>query len=85
MLGFEESCLPAQGRLLALLAAGVGDGTIGETGTGCGVGLARMAQAAHPAARLTSIESTSGHRDTSPMWTCHGCAAGGGQDSMPSS
>jgi predicted O-methyltransferase YrrM len=55
-MGFDESCLPEQGRLLALLAAGVGTGSIGETGTGCGVGLAWMAQAAHPSARLTSID-----------------------------
>ncbi|GAA0902037.1 O-methyltransferase [Virgisporangium aurantiacum] len=53
---FEESCLPEQGRLLALLAAGVGAGSIGETGTGCGVGLAWMAHAAHPSARLTSVD-----------------------------
>jgi len=55
-VGFEESCLPAQGRLLALLAAGVGDGVIGETGTGCGVGLAWMADAAAPGARLVSVD-----------------------------
>jgi predicted O-methyltransferase YrrM len=42
-LGFGESCLPAHGRLLALLTAGVGAGLIGETGTGGGVG------AGHPA------------------------------------
>jgi predicted O-methyltransferase YrrM len=55
-IGFGESCLPAQGRLLALLAAGVGDGVIGETGTGCGVGLAWMAQAASAGARLVSVD-----------------------------
>jgi len=38
--GFDFSCRPPQGRLLALLAAGVSGGVIGETGTGCGVGLA---------------------------------------------
>jgi predicted O-methyltransferase YrrM len=54
--GFETSCLPAQGALLAALAAGVGPGVIGETGTGCGVGLAWLASRAHPAARLASIE-----------------------------
>ncbi len=53
---FGQSCLPEQGRLLRLLAAGVGGGTIGETGTGCGVGLAWLASGAHPDARLTSID-----------------------------
>lgn len=55
-LGFGESCLPEQGRLLALLAAGIGAGRIGETGTGCGVGLAWLAGAAAPGAELVSIE-----------------------------
>ena len=55
--GFALSCLPSQGRLLQLLAAGVGDGVIGETGTGCGVGLAWLASGAHPGARLFSVDS----------------------------
>lgn len=54
--GFSQSCLPAQGRLLALLAAGVGAGRIGETGTGCGVGTAWLATGAAPTAELTSID-----------------------------
>jgi predicted O-methyltransferase YrrM len=54
--GFETSCAPEQGRLLQVLAAGAGAGRIGETGTGCGVGLAWMASAAHPGARLVSLE-----------------------------
>ncbi len=54
--GFEFSCQPAQGRLLGLLAAGVTGGVIGETGTGCGVGLAWLAAAARPDVRLVSIE-----------------------------
>ena len=54
--GFEESCLPQHGRLLALLAAGLGPGVIGETGTGGGVGLAWLATGAAPGARLLSIE-----------------------------
>ena len=53
---FSASCLPEQGRLLQLLAAGVGAGRIAETGTGYGVGLAWMASMAHPDARLFSIE-----------------------------
>ncbi|HEX6682774.1 MAG TPA: class I SAM-dependent methyltransferase [Candidatus Limnocylindrales bacterium] len=59
-VGFAKSCLPEQGRLLRLLAAGVGGGTIGETGTGCGVGLAWLASGAHPDARLVSVERDPG-------------------------
>jgi len=40
--GFGWSCRPAQVRLLRLLAGGVEGGVIGETGTGCGVGLATI-------------------------------------------
>lgn len=54
--GFEKSCTPEQGRLLQVLAGGVGDGRIGETGTGLGVGLAWLLTGAHPAATLTSVE-----------------------------
>jgi predicted O-methyltransferase YrrM len=54
--GFEYSCLPEHGELLRVLARGVGPGVIGETGTGGGVGLAWLASAAHPDARLVSIE-----------------------------
>lgn len=54
--GFGSSCLPAHGRLLQLLAGGVGEGAIGETGTGCGVGLAWLASGARPGVRLVSIE-----------------------------
>ena len=53
-LGFANSCRPEHGRLLHALAAGAG--TIGETGTGCGVGLAWLASGARPGARLVSIE-----------------------------
>lgn len=55
-LGFAYSCLPQQGELLRVLAAGVGAGVIGETGTGCGVGLAWLASGAHPETRLVSAE-----------------------------
>ncbi|WP_204760823.1 hypothetical protein [Lentzea nigeriaca] len=44
--GFAHSCLPEQGRLLRTLAGGVGGGVIGETGTGCGVGLAWLVSGA---------------------------------------
>lgn len=55
-LDFDNSCLPAQGRLLRVLAGGIGAGTIGETGTGCGVGLAWLASGAGPAVRLVSVD-----------------------------
>lgn len=55
-VGFDNACLPEVGRLLALLAATAREGVIGEAGTGCGVGLAWMAQAAPPTARLVSVE-----------------------------
>ncbi|HTT85914.1 MAG TPA: class I SAM-dependent methyltransferase [Acidimicrobiales bacterium] len=55
-LDFEFSCVPAQGRLLQLLAHGRPGGVIGETGTGCGVGLAWMASAADASTRLVSVE-----------------------------
>jgi predicted O-methyltransferase YrrM len=54
-LGFGLSCLPAQGALLRVLAGG-SSGVIGETGTGCGVGLAWLASGAGPTARLVSVE-----------------------------
>lgn len=52
--GFENSCRPEHGRLLFALAAGAE--AIGETGTGCGVGLAWLASGARPYARLVSVE-----------------------------
>ena len=52
--GFPYSCRPEQGRLLFALAAGAE--LIGETGTGCGVGLAWLAAGARPDARLVSVE-----------------------------
>lgn len=55
-LGFEQSCLPEQGRLLSVLAAGREGGVIGETGTGCGVGLAWMVSAVSSATRIVSVE-----------------------------
>jgi predicted O-methyltransferase YrrM len=53
-LGFANSCRPEHGRLLHALAAGAS--RIGETGTGCGVGLAWLASGARPGARLVSVE-----------------------------
>ena len=52
--GFPNSCRPEHGRLLHALAAGAT--AIGETGTGCGVGLAWLASGARPATRLVSVE-----------------------------
>jgi predicted O-methyltransferase YrrM len=54
--GFGSSCLPGHGRLLQLLAGGIDDGVIGETGTGCGVGLAWLASGARTGVRLASVE-----------------------------
>ncbi|MFI6076314.1 O-methyltransferase [Actinoplanes sp. NPDC051343] len=54
--GFDQSCRPAQGRLLQALAGGAR--RIGETGTGYGVGLAWMASGAGPGAELFSVDRT---------------------------
>ena len=53
--GFGFSCRPEQGRLLQLLAGGARR-RIGETGTGCGVGLAWLASGAPDGVRLVSVE-----------------------------
>jgi len=55
-IGFDDSCLPETGQLLRILAGGVVDGVVGETGTGCGVGLAWLASGARPRTRLVSAE-----------------------------
>lgn len=55
-LGFMNSCLPEQGRLLEVLARGRAGGRIGETGTGCGIGLAWMAGAVDLGTELVSVE-----------------------------
>jgi len=60
-LGFEYSCLPEHGELLRLLARGfggavTGGAVIGETGTGCGVGLAWLLAGAHVQSRIVSVE-----------------------------
>jgi len=52
--GFANSCRPEHGRLLLALASGAE--VIGETGTGCGVGLAWLASGAQPGARLVSVD-----------------------------
>ena len=72
-LGFANSCRPEHGRLLHALAAGAG--TIGETGTGCGVGLAWLASGARPGTRLVTVEidtERARHVDQARMhWLTH--------------
>ncbi|MEV5958609.1 class I SAM-dependent methyltransferase [Streptomyces sp. NPDC051987] len=60
--GFPYSCRPEQGRLLQVLAGGVG-GRIGETGTGVGVGLAWLASGARDGVRLFSVERDAGRAE----------------------
>jgi predicted O-methyltransferase YrrM len=55
-MGFIHCCMPEQGALLQMLARGRAGGVIGETGTGCGAGLAWMASAVGPETRLVSVE-----------------------------
>lgn len=55
-MNFDNSCAPEQGRLLSVLAGGRIGGRIGETGTGCGVGLAWMIEATDPGTSFVSIE-----------------------------
>jgi predicted O-methyltransferase YrrM len=55
-LGFIHCCIPEHGELLQVLARGRAGGTIGETGTGCGAGLAWMASAVGPETRIVSVE-----------------------------
>lgn len=55
-LGFISCCTPEQGQLLQVLARGRTGGVIGETGTGCGAGLAWMASAVGPETQLVSVE-----------------------------
>ncbi|MFI0942362.1 O-methyltransferase [Streptomyces sp. NPDC021020] len=57
-LGFPYSCRPEQGRLLHALAAGAR--RIGETGTGCGVGLAWLASGMRGGATAVSVEQDAG-------------------------
>ena len=55
-LNFDHSCTPEQGRLLSVLARGWNGGRIGETGTGCGVGLAWMLDVTDAGTSFVSIE-----------------------------
>jgi predicted O-methyltransferase YrrM len=56
---FDHSCAPEQGRLLSVLARGRSGQRIGETGTGCGVGLAWMVDAAGEPTSFVSVERDS--------------------------
>ena len=60
---FDNSCAPEQGRLLSVLARGWSGGRIGETGTGCGVGLAWMIDTTDESTQFVSIEQDQ-HRAT---------------------
>jgi predicted O-methyltransferase YrrM len=55
-LGFEYSCRIEQGRLLQLLAQGNEGAVIGESGTGCGVGLSWMLSGVSSETHLFSVE-----------------------------
>ena len=54
--GFDHSCAPEQGRLLSVLTQGATGLRVGETGTGCGVGLAWMVGAADSSTSFVSVE-----------------------------
>ncbi|MCP9988136.1 hypothetical protein LUX01_17020 [Streptomyces sudanensis] len=54
--GFEKSCIPEVGRLLRLVAAAKPGGTIGESGTGAGVGTAWLHSGLGAGARLVTVE-----------------------------
>lgn len=56
-LGFESCVRPETGRLLAILAGGLPEGSlVGETGTGTGAGLGWMVSAAAPSVRFVGYE-----------------------------
>lgn len=55
-MGFEASCAPEVGRLLRVLAGSVQRGTIGEIGSGCGVGAAWLASGLRPGVRFVTVE-----------------------------
>ncbi len=57
-LGFENSCRVEHGRLLHALAAGA-ESRIGETGTGCGVGLAWLLEGRGRGVSVVTVERDS--------------------------
>ena len=54
--GPPSACIPQVGRLLQTLAAGKPGGSIGEFGTGAGIGTAWLASGLSNSARLVSAE-----------------------------
>jgi predicted O-methyltransferase YrrM len=54
-LHFGYSCSTGTGRLLATLAASV-TGTVGESGTGCGVGTSWLRGSLRPGGRIVTVE-----------------------------
>lgn len=56
-LGFTKACLPEVGRLLRLLVAQARAGTVGEVGTGSGVGSAWMLSGLRRDQRFVSIDN----------------------------
>ncbi len=66
---FDCSCLPSQGRLLQTLVRGRRGATIGETGTGYGVGLAWIASAVDPESTMVSVDRDEGRaRDVAKLF-----------------
>jgi len=55
--GFEDSCIREVGRLPRDLVGQVEVGTVGETGSGTGVGTAWLAAGLCPGVRLMTVES----------------------------
>jgi predicted O-methyltransferase YrrM len=54
-LDFGHSCSTGTGRLLATLAASI-TGTVGESGTGCGVGTSWLRGSLRPGGRIVTVE-----------------------------
>ena len=55
--GFTRSCTPEVGRLLRVLVARIRTGTVGEIGTGVGVGAAWLASGLSSGATLVTVEA----------------------------
>ena len=55
--GFKSSCIPEVGRLLGILASHVQHGSVGEIGTGTGVGSAWMLSHLAPTTRFVTVEA----------------------------
>src|SRR3954451_8090542 len=55
-MDFTQSCTPEVGRLLVVLATQRREGTVGEIGTGCGVGAAWIVSNLAPGATFVTVE-----------------------------